>query len=100
MNQDGSVNGPSNPAPAGSVVSLWGTGFGLTDPPCITGNMNSPGAVNLAANLTVLLNDLTQSYSPLYAGNAPGLPCGIQQINFVVPAAAQPGPRGSSRSPG
>jgi uncharacterized protein (TIGR03437 family) len=34
VNQDGTLNGPSNPAGRGSVVSLWGTGFGPTSPAC------------------------------------------------------------------
>jgi uncharacterized protein (TIGR03437 family) len=37
VNPDGTMNGPSNPADRGSTVSLLGTGFGPTDPPCATG---------------------------------------------------------------
>jgi uncharacterized protein (TIGR03437 family) len=44
VNQDGTLNGPSNPAARGSVVSVWGTGFGLIDPPCATGGLNPPVA--------------------------------------------------------
>jgi uncharacterized protein (TIGR03437 family) len=97
INQDGTTNSPSNPAARGSVVAVWGTGFGLTDPACTTGGYNLPIAANLATGLTVYLNDGTGSvndiggYPPLYAGNAPALPCGVVQINFQVPSYAQPG---------
>src|SRR6185312_5976739 len=32
LNQDGSPNGPANPAALGSVISLFGTGQGPTNP--------------------------------------------------------------------
>jgi uncharacterized protein (TIGR03437 family) len=47
VNQDGTVNSAANPAPRGSVVSLYGSGFGLTDPACAKGSLNA-AAVNLA----------------------------------------------------
>lgn len=31
VNQNGSLNSPSNPAPAGSTIEVWATGQGLTD---------------------------------------------------------------------
>ena len=33
LNQDGALNSAENPAAAGSVVVLYGTGEGQTDPP-------------------------------------------------------------------
>jgi uncharacterized protein (TIGR03437 family) len=94
-NQDGTLNGPSNPAPRGSIVAVWGTGFGLLDPPCSTGGLNPPGPVNLAAGLSVDMVDGTPPGGPaapaLYAGSAPTLPCGVVQINFAVPTYVQPG---------
>jgi len=97
VNQDGTLNGPSNPASRGSVVSVWGTGFGLIDPPCATGGLNPPGPVNLAAGLSVDIATgapvgTPTPYAPaLYAGSAPALPCGVVQINFQVPADVAPG---------
>jgi uncharacterized protein (TIGR03437 family) len=32
MNQDGTLNGRSNPAARGSVVTVWATGYGPTNP--------------------------------------------------------------------
>jgi uncharacterized protein (TIGR03437 family) len=97
VNQDGTLNGPSNPAARGSVVSVWGTGFGLIDPPCATGGLNPPVPANLAAGLSVLIADgspqaVPVAYAPArYAGSAPTLPCGVEQINLQVPAYIQPG---------
>lgn len=90
MNQDGTLNGPSNPAAQGSEVAVWGTGFGITDPPCSTGGLNAPGPVNLAAGLSAELFD-GRVVPALYAGGAPTLLCGVEQINFLVPAYAPPG---------
>jgi uncharacterized protein (TIGR03437 family) len=81
------------------VVTLWGTGFGSTGPPCATGGFNDPGPVNLAFGISVMLNDyqffgdLTtgRSNPALYAGSAPALLCGVVQINMLVPTYAEPG---------
>jgi uncharacterized protein (TIGR03437 family) len=97
LNQDGTLNGPSNPAARGSAVSVWGTGFGLTDPACATGDLNPPGPVNLAAGLSVVLfaglspEGTTLTEPALYAGGAPTSLCGVEQINMLVPTYAQPG---------
>jgi uncharacterized protein (TIGR03437 family) len=95
LNQDGTLNGPSNPASPGSVVTLWGTGFGATDPPCATGGLNVPAAANLASNMSVLLEDIVvpglagHNNPAYYAGSAPTLLCGVEQINMLVPIYAQ-----------
>ena len=95
-NQDTTLNGPSNPAPRGSIVAIWGTGFGLIDPSCATGGLNPPGPVNLAAGLSADMVGGTPPGAPaapaIYAGSAPTLPCGVVQINFAVPTYVQPGP--------
>ncbi len=96
-NQDGSINSAEHPAPRGSVVSVYGTGFGSIEPRCVTGGVNPPQAVNLAPGLGVLIAEGTPPGTPLafapvvYAGGAPFLPCGVVQINFTVPADAQQG---------
>jgi uncharacterized protein (TIGR03437 family) len=91
LNQDGTVNGPSNPASPGSVVTLWGTGFGPTDPACATGGLNQPSATNLAAGLSAELFN-GSIFPAQYAGSAPTLLCGVVQINLVVPSGLPPGP--------
>jgi uncharacterized protein (TIGR03437 family) len=90
MNEDGTLNGPSNPALRGSVVTVWGTGYGLTDPPCSIGGLNDPQAEPLSAGVTALLFG-GSLFSALYAGSAPTLACGVVQINFQTPANIAPG---------
>lgn len=97
INQDGTVNGPTNPAPRGSVVALFGTGFGATSPACASGGLNVPGPANLAAGFSVELIDQVGTgvgahvNTAYYAGSAPGLLCGVDQINMTVPDYAGPG---------
>jgi len=53
MNQDGTLNGPTNPAARGSVVAVWGTGYGQTNPPCQSGGLNLPYAAPLSPGISV-----------------------------------------------
>jgi len=89
INQDGTINGPSNPASPGSVVAIFGTGFGATSPPCATGGLNAAAAVNLALGPVTVNNGAA---GVQYAGGAPTLLCGVVQINVSVPMQAPPGP--------
>jgi len=88
-NQDGSLNGPSNPAAPGSIVTLWGTGFPPLTSPCATGGLNADGPVDLAAGYSV---NMVGGGTVEYAGGAPTLACGVVQINMQVPAGAASGP--------
>ncbi|HLH19908.1 MAG TPA: hypothetical protein VKX45_21970 [Bryobacteraceae bacterium] len=90
LNQDGSYNSAANPAPRGSIVSLYGTGDGLESP--------TPGAGTLvlstpypapAASVTVMIGGQPADVS--YAGAAPFLPAGITQINARIPQGIAPG---------
>ncbi|HLX42280.1 MAG TPA: IPT/TIG domain-containing protein [Bryobacteraceae bacterium] len=69
-NADGSVNSPTNPAPRGSVIALYGTGEGVSGLPAIV----SIGGY--AAEV-------------LYQGEVAGYP-GLLQINARVPAGYVP----------
>lgn len=97
QNQDGTINSSSNPAPRGSVVAVWGTGFGLLDPTCATGGLNPDGPVKLSEELIVLIAEATPPGTPTitrpaqYAGSAPTLSCGVVQINLLVPETAAAG---------
>ncbi|MEO5923159.1 MAG: SBBP repeat-containing protein [Bryobacteraceae bacterium] len=100
INQDGTLNGPAHPAPRGSFVAMWGTGYGSTNPPCVVGGLNQPRAEPLRTGVTALLSPTSpEVLNPIgrimlradYAGSAPTLPCGVVQINFQVPANATPG---------
>ena len=86
-NQDGTLNGPTNPAAPGSIVAVWGTGYGQTNPPCQSGGLNLPYAVPLSPGISAgILPGQVQ-----YAGSAPGLVCGVVQIKFQVPDNVAPG---------
>jgi uncharacterized protein (TIGR03437 family) len=83
FNQDGSLNGPSNPAAPGSVVSFYGTGFGPLSPPCATGALNPPVAVPLLNSGVEMAVNSPPTIE--YIGGAPTLLCGIVQINMQAP---------------
>ena len=85
LNQDGSINGPGNPALRGSSVSFFGTGYGPLVPSCSTGGLNPPGPVPLYFTGT-------PAQLPVeYEGSAPTRLCGIDQFNVQVPLTATPG---------
>jgi len=85
INQDGTRNSAANPAPAGSVVSIFGTGGGVTNPASVTGGLApTKPAVTLALPTTVLI-DNTLSAAVTYAGVAPPFISGLFQINFRIP---------------
>jgi uncharacterized protein (TIGR03437 family) len=85
INEDGSLNGTDHPAPAGSIVSLYLTGAGLTDPPIDDGVLPSLPLPPLALPVTVQVGGAAADV--LYAGAALGLP-GMAQVNLRVPAIA------------
>jgi uncharacterized protein (TIGR03437 family) len=91
INQDGTLNGSSNPAPRGSVVAVWGTGYGQTNPSCQSGGLNVAYAAPLSFGISALIVDVGSLTSVQYAGSAPTLPCGVVQINFQVPMNIAPG---------
>ena len=90
INQDGTVNGPAHPAPAGSIVSVWGTGLGALATPCSDGNLNVDAAVNLATGYSMTI-DGQASIAIQYIGGAPLLLCGVEQINIQIPPGAPSG---------
>jgi uncharacterized protein (TIGR03437 family) len=88
LNQDGSVNSPQNPAPRGSVISLFGTGGGLTQPAFADGAIVTQAAP-LAEQYGYMVIGL-DSAPMSYAGAAPGEVNGVVQINVTVPATTTP----------
>ena len=90
LNQDGTLNSPSNPAARGSIVSLFGTGGGVTAPGGITGGLTplSPPAL-LTLPVAVQVNQYQAHVE--YAGAAPTLISGVFQVNVRVPDEVAPG---------
>jgi uncharacterized protein (TIGR03437 family) len=88
LNQDGTVNGSSNPAQPGSVVAIYATGGGQTEPPSTDGEVVS-GPRSLALAVRVTIGGLPAKV--LYAGAAPALVAGVVQINVEVPQGVPSG---------
>jgi uncharacterized protein (TIGR03437 family) len=67
LNQDNTLNSPSHPAAAGSVIEILATGLSSPRSGAITARIQGRG------NLT-----------PLSAGPVPGVP-GVQQVKVTIP---------------
>jgi uncharacterized protein (TIGR03437 family) len=88
LNQDNLVNSASNPAARGSVVILWATGEGVTDPPGVDGRPATDVLPKPVAPVAVNIGGYPATVQ--YAGAAPGYMPGVLQINAVVPVEVQP----------
>jgi uncharacterized protein (TIGR03437 family) len=90
LNEDGSPNGPANPAAAGSIVSVFATGEGQTVPPGVDGSIVlPPGLRRPVLPVTLLIGGFDAEV--LYAGSAPGHVSGLFQVNARVPLSVLPG---------
>jgi uncharacterized protein (TIGR03437 family) len=89
LNQDNSLNSAANPAAKGSIVILYGTGEGQTDPPGVAGRVNATVFPRPTLPFTVTIGGLGAEV--LYAGAAPGLVSGVFQVNVRIPDAAPSG---------
>ena len=82
LNQDGTLNSPLNPAAQGSIVTVYLSGAGQTNPPGLTGTITSAaGSVMLPATATIA----GVPADVVYSGPAPGLIAGVIQVNLRVP---------------
>jgi uncharacterized protein (TIGR03437 family) len=82
LNQDTSPNGPTNPAAAGSYVSLYFTGGGVTDPPGLTGSVDDLVVSSLALTATATVGGVPAAVT--FAGSAPGFVGGVNQLNLLL----------------
>jgi uncharacterized protein (TIGR03437 family) len=82
LNQDGTFNTLANPAPPGSIVSIWATGAGGI--PGLADGQMATAAQNTYCCVIQLLSS-TQEIPVAYAGAAPGMVNGIIQVNFQIP---------------
>jgi uncharacterized protein (TIGR03437 family) len=90
LNEDSSPNSWDDPADPGSIVVLYATGAGQTDPPGEDGKITSdlPYPKPLLPVRVFIDN---QPAEVLYAGAAPGLVQGVLQINARLPAGVAEG---------
>jgi len=95
LNQDNSLNGPGHPAAKGSIVQVFLTGEGLTNPPSVTGaitvaNLPPPQVTPQPVQLIqVWIGGQQVNYT--YAGEAPGMVAGVMQLNVQIPVDAPSG---------
>ncbi len=89
FNEDFSINAVDNRALKGSVVVLFGTGEGQTNPPGVDGKLAAAPLPRPRLPVSVEIAD--QEVDVLYAGGAPGLIAGLIQVNARVPVGAPSG---------
>ncbi|HSB17623.1 MAG TPA: hypothetical protein VLE22_24450 [Bryobacteraceae bacterium] len=102
LNEDGSINSSSTPATLGSVIVLFATGEGLTEPVVedglVLGSMlpkpRLPVSVVFSSSCSgfycyyYYYGRGPESEEALYAGGAPGLVAGVLQVNVRIPRNA------------
>ncbi len=71
LNQDSTVNSPSNPAAKGSIAAIYATGAGQTNPLGVDGQVNGTVLPTPLLPVSVQIGGLDAKVS--YAGAAPGL---------------------------
>jgi len=90
LNEDGSRNGPTNPATAGGIVVLFAAGGGQTSPSGITGERARTPHPKLLLPVEVTVDGRTAEV--LFAGEVPGF-AGLVQVNAQLAASAPASPR-------
>lgn len=96
LNQNGTLNGPSTgltiggqfvsttPASQGSVIAVFMTGGGQTNPASVTGTVTPTATLyKIPGTVTATINGVTALVE--FAGAAPGLVTGVIQVNILVP---------------
>jgi len=83
LNQDFTVNSLNNPAEPGSIVSIFATGEGDTNPPGVDGKLAATPLPSPLLSVSVLIGGLPADL--YYAGGAPGATAGLLQVNAKVP---------------
>jgi len=87
LNENGTVNSETNRAAQGSIVTIFGTGFGSLSPQPVDGSLFDAAALpTLQSKLSVYAG---AAADVLYAGPAPDQVAGVMQVNFRLPATFQ-----------
>jgi uncharacterized protein (TIGR03437 family) len=89
VNEDGSTNSASSPAPPGSVIVFWATGAGQTDPPGQDGWIVERSLPKPRLPVSVTIGG--EAAEVLYAAAAPSMVSGVLQVNARVPAGVAAG---------
>jgi uncharacterized protein (TIGR03437 family) len=89
INEDGTINSPYFPAPRGSVIAIYGTGEGQTNPPGQDGRIIGTDLRNPLASWSATIGGIQSEVQ--YMGSAPTLISGVFQMNVLVPDGVPPG---------
>jgi uncharacterized protein (TIGR03437 family) len=88
INQDGSLNSSTNGAVAGSIVTLYATGTGLTNPLGVTGAVQTE---TLTPLLKISATIGGKAATVVYAATPPGFLSGVTLVQATVPAGLTAG---------
>jgi len=93
LNQNGSVNGATNPATRGTIIAIYATGEGQIVPGLATGSVTpgTPPFPKPVANVSVTIGG--QPAPIAFVGEAPTLVAGVLQVNVTVPSNIGTGPQ-------
>lgn len=83
LNEDFTFNSAFNPAKAGSIITRYISGTGLTNPPSQDGQLNGMPLAQPGTPITVGFG--ATPYTVTFAAAAAGLAAGVMQVNFVAP---------------
>jgi len=89
LNQDGSVNSAGNGAATETVVSMYATGMGQTEPQGVDGAIPTQVLPKPMLPVSVLIGNSEAEVT--YGGAAPYLVSGAMQVNARIPRGLQPG---------
>jgi uncharacterized protein (TIGR03437 family) len=89
LNQDNSLNTPKNPAARGSIVQLFATGEGQTNPPGRPGEITELNVKTPLLPVEVEIGGVEAKVTS--ATTAPMSVAGLCQINAQIPLTLQPG---------
>lgn len=84
VNQNGTINSPANPAKLGSIISVYVTGEGQTNPAGVDGKAAVQPFPQPVLPITATMAG--QQVGVAYAGGAPGYVAGLMQMNLQIPA--------------
>lgn len=89
-NQDGTVNGPDNAAPRGSIIALYGTGTGVLAgaPP---DGMPPTSATPVSFPTTVFMGTALVPQENIQYSGLSGCCVGLWQVNVKIPESILPG---------
>jgi trimeric autotransporter adhesin len=84
LDQNFTVNGPANPAAVGSIIQIFATGEGQTNPAGVDGFVAQGPIAMPLLKVTAQING--EDAQVVYAGAAPGEPSGVIQVNVMIPS--------------